>query len=290
MIHRHFKDGDKLDVSGLNQITVLLDRSETELTEIGFNEWKPKLDGPPHKHLDKDQVFYIYSGAGIVKLGNDEHQVEHGKLIYVPAGLVHQTITTGDEPLCYVLYNIFNDSTKEGHSTFADHIEKVRLIRKQQADTGKADIDGLESDESTNSPKVIQNVYSGKEFDFGSNSTILLLDRNETNRFEFALVHWPAGNKGAIVAHHEKEQTFFVLKGEGEVTIGSETVEVKPGDLIYVPRNAPHTTESLTSDLTYLCLNSIVTDVKDKSFQEMYNRIAPGRKKRWEMGSDEIGE
>ena len=64
MLHRYYKDGQKLDVAGLNQITVLIDRSETELTEVGLNEWRPKLDGPPHKHDEKDQIFYISSGEG----------------------------------------------------------------------------------------------------------------------------------------------------------------------------------------------------------------------------------
>lgn len=290
MIHRYYKDGKIIDVSGLNQITVLLDRSETELTEIGFNEWRPRLDGPPHKHIDKDQVFYIYSGTGIVKLGDEAHKAEPGYLFYVPAGLIHQTITTGNEPLCYVLFNVFNDSDKEGHTSFADHIEKVKLIRKKQAETGRADIDGLRSVHNINPPKVIQNTSSGQEFDFGSNKTILLLDRNHTNRFDFMLVHWPAGSKGAMVAHTEKEQTFFVLHGKGLVTIGNEKANVKPGDLIFVPRNTPHTTETTDKELSYLCLNSMIIKGNDHSFKEMYDRVAPSRRERWETGSNEVGE
>jgi len=64
MLHKHFTEGQELDVAGLNKIIVLIDRSETELTEIGLNEWRPKLDGPPHKHGDKVQVFYFTSGVG----------------------------------------------------------------------------------------------------------------------------------------------------------------------------------------------------------------------------------
>ena len=70
MINRYYKDGQKLDVAGLNEITVLLDRSETELSEVGWNCWRPKLDGPPHKHNDKDQIFYITDGIGQIKLGD----------------------------------------------------------------------------------------------------------------------------------------------------------------------------------------------------------------------------
>jgi mannose-6-phosphate isomerase-like protein (cupin superfamily) len=291
MIHRYYKEGQKLDVAGLNQITVLLDRTETELTEIALNEWRAGLEGPPHAHAEKDQVFYVVSGEGKVIVGEEEFMVKPGCLIYVPTGLQHQSITTSGEPLGYILYNVFNTGDKEGHSTFADHIEKVKQIRKKQAETGESDISGAEKAIiPTKKTKFYSNVMDGKKYDFGSNSTILLLDRTETNKFEFVLVQWPADSKGAMVAHKEKEQTFFILSGEGKVTIGVETEDVKPGDLIFIPRNVPHTTETGDTSLEYLCINSIVTDTQDSSFDEMYNRIAPGRLERWKSGSNEVGE
>ncbi len=290
MIKRFFTEGEKLDVAGLNEVTVLIDRSETELSEIGHNCWRPKLDGPPHKHNDKDQIFYVTGGVGKVKLGDDVYDAKEGDLAYVPAGLVHQTITTGDEPLCYMLFNIFNNENKEGHQSFKDHIEKVKQIRKQQAETGKVDVDGESEMNDIKDSKFINDIYSGKHYEFGSNYTILLLDRNETNKCELTVVGWPPKNKGAMVAHKEKEQTFFVLKGEGKVTIGDETNDVKPGDVIFVPRNTPHTTESGNEELVYLCMNALVHPESDPSFDEMYKRVAAKRIERWKSGSEEVGE
>ncbi len=291
MIHRYYKEGQRLDVAGLNQITVLLDRTETELTEIALNEWRAGLEGPPHAHAEKDQVFYIVSGEGRVIVGEEEYNVQPGCLVYIPAGLRHQSITTSAEPLGYILYNVFNSADKEGHATFADHIEKVKEIRKKQAELGKSDVSGAEkSAVPTKQTKFFSDIKDGKKYDFGSNSTILLLDRTETNKFEFVVVQWPPHSKGVMVAHKEKEQTFFILNGVGKVTIGDQTEKVKPGDLIFVPRNVPHTTEADDTDLEYLCINSIVTETQDSSFDEMYNRIAPGRMERWKSGSNEVGE
>jgi mannose-6-phosphate isomerase-like protein (cupin superfamily) len=261
MIHRYFKDGQKIDVAGLNQITVLLDRSESELTEIGLNEWNPKLDSPPHKHTDKDQVFYIVSGEGIVKLGDEQHAVKPGYLVYVPAGLVHQSVTIGDEPLCYVLYNVFNDSAKEGHATFAEHIEKVKMIRKQQAETGNAEVDDSGTVGKIRTPKVIADVYSGKELYLKSYKSIFHLTRTQTNRFEFTTVHWEAGKKGNLPADGRTEHAFFVLKGEGLITMGDETEKLKAGDLVYVPRDIPYTVQSLEADLIYLSISSMVSEL-----------------------------
>jgi len=54
-------------------------------------------------------------------------------MVYVPPKVVHQTIVTGSEPLSYLLFNAFLDASKEGHASFADHIQKVKSIRKEQA-------------------------------------------------------------------------------------------------------------------------------------------------------------
>lgn len=291
MIHRYYRAGQKLDVSGLNQITVLVDRSETELTEIGLNEWRAGLEGPPHQHAAKDQIFYIVSGEGVVSAGSRQFPVSPGSLVYIPAGILHKTEVKSDIPLGYILFNVFSDFEKEGHASFADHIKKVKKVRRNQAESGKSDVDGAEKVIKTDKmPKFFKTVFDGKVYDFGSNSTILLLDRTETNRCEFVVVSWAVGNRGAMVAHKEKEQTFFVISGSGEVTVGKETREVKEGDVIFVPRNTPHTTEAGDKMLVYLCLNSLITQPKDSSFEEMYRRIAPGRIDRWKRGDQSVGE
>lgn len=290
MINRFYKEGQKLDVAGLNEIIVLLDRSETEFSEVGWNCWRPNLDGPPHKHNDKDQIFYITDGVGKVKLGDKVFDVKPGCLAYVPAGMVHQTITTGDEPLCYVLFNVFSTNDKEGHATFADHIEQVKQIRKQQAESGNATFDNEEVLANVKACKFFTDVNDGKVYEFGSNTTTLLLDRNETNRVEFAVIKWREGQKGPMVAHKEKEQIFFVLEGQGEVTVDGVTQMVKPGHLVFVPRNMAHTTEAKNGELTYLCLNSMVETMSDESFDSMYHRIIDGRLKRFNEKIDLVGE
>jgi mannose-6-phosphate isomerase-like protein (cupin superfamily) len=257
MIHRNYKQGQKLDVAGLNQITVLLDRSETELTEIGINEWK--LDGPPHKHNDKDQIFYIISGDGVIKLGSDEYKVRPGFLIYVPAGLVHQSITKGSEPLCYVLYNIFNDSQKEGHSTFAEHIEKVKQIRKQQAETGNAEVDESGTIQNILRYKVISDVFSGEKDQSGLQEIFLHLSSSNTNRCELSVVRCQQKYAGDMHTHLDREITIFIVDGEGYITIDNEREKMKSGDLVFVPRGVSHRIETTEFPLEYLSQSSLIT-------------------------------
>ena len=211
-------------------------------------------------------------------------------MAYVPAGIVHQSITTTEERLCYILFNVFKSNNKEGHASFAEHIEKVKQIRRAQADSGNVAADDEEELKDIKSSIYFEDFKAGKTYDFGSNTATLLVDRKDSNRCEVTCVTWRDGKKGAVVAHKDKEQTFFVLEGKGKIIVGDETEIVGVGDMVFVPRNTPHTTEAMEGDLTYLCMNGLADNVKDHSFDEMYNRISADRMARWENGSNEVGE
>ena len=42
------------------------------------------------------------------------------------------------------------------------------------------------------------------------------------------------------VHSHIPEQVYFILEGQGLMTVSDETVEVNPGDCIFIPSEAPH--------------------------------------------------
>ena len=293
MIPRRYDQGERLDVAGLNEITVLIDRSLTARTEVGLNSWVPGQDGPPHRHEAKEQIFFVTAGTGSVRVGTETFRVQPRDFIYVPAGMEHQPIAAGPGPLQYLLFNAFLDADKEGHATFSAHIAAVKHIRRAQADRQDAAAGGGADAPAVafRKGKYIRDIFGVKMYDFGSNTAHLLLDRAETARCEATIVSWPAKSKGAMVSHSEKEQTFFVLEGSGKVTVDGETRPVKVGDVVFVPWKTPHTTEAgATGPLVYLCLNSIVTEERGASFQAMYDRVAAGRIARWKSGDTKVGE
>ena len=286
MIIKNYKEGNILDVAGLNEITVLYDRADTEYTEIGHNEWRPHLDGPPHYHDEKDQAFYITSGVGIVKLGDEQHDVKEGCLCFVPAGLEHQTITTSDEPLCYLLFNIYNSNE---NITFEQHIEKVRSVRKAQAETQSFG-ESSKITEGKRPAKFFDDIGTGKQFDFVSSRSTLLVDRSESERMEILMSELPADLEGPVIAHPDKEQTFLILEGDGSITIDGESSDVKVGDVVFLPSDEAHSWSSGKQGLKYICQSTYVEDPLDDSFEEMHARIAPDRIRRSEEGSSELGE
>lgn len=78
------------------------------LKKIGCNvtQVAPGCTGYPfHSHRANDELFYILSGRGELRLGQVRHPVKEGDLIGCPTGgpeTAHQLINTGSEPLRYL--------------------------------------------------------------------------------------------------------------------------------------------------------------------------------------------
>lgn len=63
----------------------------------------------------------------------------------------------------------------------------------------------------------------------------------------------PGGNTS--LDQHEHDHGVFIIHGQAEVTLGDETVELNPQDIIYVPGDVVHQFRSIGSDpLGFLCI------------------------------------
>jgi quercetin dioxygenase-like cupin family protein len=64
----------------------------------------------------------------------------------------------------------------------------------------------------------------------------------EETRGQFALLEATArrGNVPPRHVHHREEETFYVLEGEMNVTVGDRTFKATPGTLVYLPRDVAH--------------------------------------------------
>lgn len=103
---------------------------------------------------------------------------------------------------------------------------------------------------------------------------------------------WPLHN------HHINEEMFFVLEGEGEVRVGSETFPIRKGDIIAHPPGGPQTAHQIVNtsngELKYLAVSSrispeIVDYPESKKFGVLAELTgADGKPKLWRfVGRDE---
>ena len=59
-----------------------------------------------HTHTDVEQVYYIRSGRGIMRINGEEQAVEKDMIVYIPTGSSHSIAPLeGEEKLSYVFFN-----------------------------------------------------------------------------------------------------------------------------------------------------------------------------------------
>ena len=62
-----------------------------------------------------------------------------------------------------------------------------------------------------------------------------------SERYVFlAIGYFEPGEGMKIHSHTLPEEIYYVLKGRGEMVLGSERVKLEPGTAVYIPPNIPH--------------------------------------------------
>ena len=57
---------------------------------------------PVHNHEDVEQIWYILSGVGKARVGDEEREVREGDAVYLPPQVPHTMKNTGTYPLRFL--------------------------------------------------------------------------------------------------------------------------------------------------------------------------------------------
>ncbi len=238
-----------------NPVQLCIPREGTARTRMLLFEWESGVPEYPVQQGNEELIFFVLQGEASIFSGVNKMELREGAFVYLPSHIAWQLESSKEKPLKHLLFSALLD-------------REPSTLRQ---------------------PKIVNDIMGGRHYEFGSNSTTLVLDRAEAEQCEATVVSWPPHNRGAMVAHNDKEQTFYVLSGSGNVTVDGETRTVGPGDIVFVPFNTPHTTEAGDETLTYLCINTIVAEKKYTSFDEMYHLVIGDRMRRWKEKDDSVG-
>ena len=78
-------------------------------------------------------------------------------------------------------------------------------------------------------------------FDFhGSKFTIKVFTSETNDRFTILDVIHPPNLGPALHIHPKGSETFYIIKGDYEFILDSKSIMAKAGDVIFVPKGAPH--------------------------------------------------
>jgi mannose-6-phosphate isomerase-like protein (cupin superfamily) len=68
----------------------------------------------PHLHEEFEEVYYILSGRGRVRIGREEHEVTEGDVVYIPPGEVHTILCTSPGALRFITVTVALKNETQG--------------------------------------------------------------------------------------------------------------------------------------------------------------------------------
>lgn len=66
---------------------------------LGMSKIDPGSCSNPHTHSDQEEIFYVVSGHGQIRVGTEVADVGPGSCVFAPTGQEHQLINNHDETL-----------------------------------------------------------------------------------------------------------------------------------------------------------------------------------------------
>ncbi len=83
-------------------LKVLLSPSFQPITQglaMGMVILPPGRTSSAHSHETEQEVWYVISGRGRVRIGDEEAEIRSDTIVVAPAGITHQLTSEGDEAL-----------------------------------------------------------------------------------------------------------------------------------------------------------------------------------------------
>ena len=68
----------------------------------------------------------------------------------------------------------------------------------------------------------------------------MILDQRTLKGIDFLAIAWLEGGKTLESHLDPMEEIYYILKGEGQMSVDEETKHVKPGDAIWIPAGSRH--------------------------------------------------
>lgn len=107
---------------------LVMDRADATASESFITVMEPGESPPLHVHHDTEQVFFVLSGRGRLVIGEDERDegpLQPGDLVRIPPGTPHRVPCVGDEPMRYLVVDVFPGGRPEHEPTWESHVRVV---------------------------------------------------------------------------------------------------------------------------------------------------------------------
>ena len=76
----------------------------TAITYVSLARLQPTLSYEAHSHKDHEEVYYILSGNGSIKIDNEVAKFRDGDIIYIPVNKIHTITNEGDDMVEFLAF------------------------------------------------------------------------------------------------------------------------------------------------------------------------------------------
>jgi len=111
--------------------SLLIDRKDTEGSEVFLTTIEPKKFAPRHIHDDNEQLYYVIEGEGLItyQLLNEttdrQVKIKADQVVFIPLQTEHQIICLGEKPLIYLTIDVFPKGKPSDEPTWEAHAKKL---------------------------------------------------------------------------------------------------------------------------------------------------------------------
>jgi mannose-6-phosphate isomerase-like protein (cupin superfamily) len=109
----------------------------------------------------------------------------------------------------------------------------------------------------------------------------MVLPRNQTCSSEVVLEVLKPGQDTPVDRHAAFDQIFIIMEGQGNLMIGDERKDVRPGSVCYIPRGTAHSIRCTSAgELRYLYINVWPNGIPeaDRDWKQVYLAIHDRRR------------
>jgi mannose-6-phosphate isomerase-like protein (cupin superfamily) len=222
-------DGEVITARENREAVILAERSDITFTWYRLG---PGEEGPePHVHHQHTDSFYVLDGELSFLLGPDRERVTVGAggLVCAPPNVVHTFATSGDAGARFL--NI--------HSPDGGFAGYMRGLRDRDPDASFDSFDPPADGGLPLSKAVVSGPGEGERLVSGPRVALVKAALPQMFLAEFEL----NGHFGGPDPHEHDDQvdSFYVLEGDVDFTVGDATLTAGPDTLASVPRNVRHT-------------------------------------------------
>jgi len=82
------------------------------ITYVSLAKLQPSLSYEQHEHEDHEEIYYIISGSGQIKVGNEIARFRDGDVIYIPEKMSHSIANDSNEMVEFLAFGGFTGSLK----------------------------------------------------------------------------------------------------------------------------------------------------------------------------------